>query len=98
MKFTIVGIEHLSRTNKETGATSNAIQLYLTYQTPNVVGSAVREEWFGDSSPVYPALRNYLSTNVNVLIGGQINLDYDVITGKNGSYKKLLGFELFPKK
>ena len=76
MKFNVVGIESLSRTNKTTGQTSNGIQLYLTFPTNNVVGCAVRQEYIGENSPAYPALRQMLATNINGLIGAIVNLDY----------------------
>lgn len=96
MRFTIIGVESIQRVKD--GVTSSAINLYLQYQSPSVAGFATRTEYFGESSPVYSAVSHMMATNINGLLGGQISLDYDVISGRNGSYKKLLGFEIIPKK
>lgn len=98
MRFKICGFETIKRVNKQTGQESNGIQLYLLYQTNNVVGSAIRSEYFGSNSPAYPALNQMLATNATGLVGSECLIDYDVAIYGDKAYKKLVSFELVPHK
>lgn len=98
MKMRCVGFEVLSRTDKTTGAVTNAVKLYFNYPKNNVVGECVREEYIGERSVAYPTLRQIIGTNANSLVGAVINLDYDVEKYGDKYSKVLVGFELVPKK
>ena len=98
MKMRCVGVEVIQRTDKNTGAVSNAFKLYFNYPKKNIVGECTRDEYFGENSVAYGTLRQIVSTNVQSLIGAVVDLDYDVEKFGDKYSKTLVGFEILPKK
>lgn len=97
MKGTIVGVEPVSYTSKKDGKHVSGARLFMTVKSNNVIGCKIADEFLREGSSVYKPIAEYLSNNVDDLIGAGVVIDYNVEERAGNTYKEICDLEIILK-